>query len=51
MLRARTGPECPEDNLKEQEPKLWDSQREKEKERARELSHEKQRTEQILEES
>ena len=41
MLRVRTGPECPEDNLKEQEPKLWDSQREKEKERERELSHEK----------
>ena len=52
MIRVRTGPECPEDNLRELtsdiNPKLWDSQRErkkikrkKERGRERELSHEK----------
>ena len=34
LLRVRTGTECPEGNLREQ-PKLWDSQREK---KERELS-------------
>ena len=38
MLRVRTWTECPEDNLRElmsdvrQQPKLWDSQREKKRE-------------------
>ena len=52
LFRVRTGPECPEDNLRELtsdiNPKLWDSQRErkkikrkKERGRERELSHEK----------
>ena len=43
LFRVRTGPECPEDNLRELtsdiSPKLWDSQRErkkKKKERERE---------------
>ena len=47
LLRVRTGPECPEDNLEganvREQPKLWDSQREGEK-RERGKKRERERT-------
>ena len=39
LFRVRTGPECPEDNLRDLtsdiNPKLWDSQRERKKKKKR----------------
>ena len=40
-LRVRTGPECPEDNLRElkEQPKLWDHQRDKKQKKKEDFSY------------